>query len=58
MEDLVIAIVLTVAAKFMLFITSIKKSKKKRTRFQPLGVRLFGTWYWWVWANRAPVKHQ
>lgn len=60
MDDIVVTVVFAVAAKIMLiFVQSTKKPKKKRThRYEPAGVRFFGQWYWWVWANRAPAKHQ
>lgn len=52
--DIVMAIVLVLAAKIMLFI--LKHQDKPKKKREPLGAFLFGSWYYWHKANRAPAN--
>ena len=52
--DIVMAVVLALVAKIMLLV--LRAPRKPKRKREPIGASLFGSWYYWHKANRAPVN--
>lgn len=54
--DILVILVGCIVLRFWLLLIKTKKPKKKRPP-KPLGVLLFGHWFYWILANRSAVSH-